>query len=141
MPEPIGRTPDKAAIRALDAEMVAALNARDLDRYMSCLADDVTWMPPGRPAVSGKVSVSVFVSALFEIPDFSVAHRPIAIEVSDGGDLAVMTYAYEFTTTDSRGVAVAENGKDLSVLRKVDGVWKLLIDMWNSDTAVENDPE
>jgi len=132
-------TPDQAAIRALDAEMVAALNARDLDHYMSCLAEDATWMPPSGPAVAGKPAIRDLVSELLEIPDFTVAHHPIAIEVARSGDLAFLSYAYEFTVTDSAGTAVTETGKDISIFRKVDGAWKLFIDIWNADSPPANE--
>jgi uncharacterized protein (TIGR02246 family) len=139
MPKPIARPPDQAAIRALDAEMVAALNARDFDRYMSCLSGDATWMPPNQPAIGGKAAIGELVSDLFDIPDFIVAHYPTAIEVSDSGDLAVMTYTYEFTVTDSEGTAVTEKGKDVSVFKKVDGAWRLFMDMWSPDSPPANE--
>jgi C_GCAxxG_C_C family probable redox protein/uncharacterized protein (TIGR02246 family) len=132
-------TAAQAAIRALDGEMVAALDARDLGRYMSHLAEDATWMPPNLSAVTGRSAIRELVSELLEIPDFTVAHHPLAIEVSHGGDLAFMTYAFEFTVKDENGTAATEKGKDVSVFKKVDGSWKLIIDMWNTDGPPASD--
>jgi uncharacterized protein (TIGR02246 family) len=137
----VDSTADQAAIREVDREMVAALNARDVDRYLSHLAEDATWMPPNQPAVVGKAAIRELVSHLLEIPNFTVAHHPRTLEVSLSGDLGCMSYTYEFTVKDAKGTAVTEKGKDISVYKKVGDSWKLLIDMWNSDAPEANEPE
>lgn len=126
-------TVDQAAIRALDREMVAALNARDVNRYMNALAEDATWMPPNQPAVVGSGAIRKLVSQLCEIPDYTVAHHPRTVEISSSGDLAYLFYTYAFTVKDADGTAITEKGKDLSIFRRVGGSWRLVIDMWNSD--------
>jgi len=124
---------DEAAIRALDREMVAALNGRDVDRYLGFLAEDAIWMPPNHPAVVGKAAIRKLVSQLCEIPDYTVAHHPRSIEVSRDGDLACLSYAYAFTVKSPDGTTVTEKGKDVSVFRRVGDSWELVIDIWNSD--------
>lgn len=131
---------DQAVIRALDTEMVAALNARDIDRYMNCLAEDAVWMPPNAPVVVGKAAIRDLVSQLFEVPEYTVAHHLLTIKVSRSGDMAYLVYAYEFAVEDATGNPVMEKGKDISVFEKVDGSWKLTIDMWNSDAPAVAEP-
>jgi len=128
-----GSGPDEAAIRTLDTEMVAALNGRDVDRYLGFLSEDAIWMPPNRPAVVGKAAIRELVSKLIEIPDYTVAHHPRSIEVSRGGDLAYLSYEYEFTVKSADGATVTERGKDVSVFRREGGSWELVIDIWASD--------
>jgi len=130
---------DKTAIRELDREMVDALNARDIDRYLSFFADEAIWMPPNSPAVVGKASIRELVSQLLEIPDYTVTHHPHTIKVSISGDLAYLFYVYEFLVKEAKGETVIERGKDISVFEKIDGSWKLVIDMWNSDTPLGNE--
>jgi uncharacterized protein (TIGR02246 family) len=136
-----GTTADDAAIRAVDAQMVAALNARDVDRWLGYFADNATMMPPNEPAVVGKAAIRKLVSGLLEIPSFAVAHHPGTLEVSRSGDLAYISYAYELTVKDAKGTPVTEKGKDISVYKKVGASWKLLIDMWSSDSPAVATPQ
>lgn len=59
---------DEAHIRRVDAQLVEALNARDLDRWLSLFAPDAELMPPGAPAPVGRAAIHQFVGELFTIP-------------------------------------------------------------------------
>ncbi len=123
---------DEAAIRAVDSQMVAALHARDLDRWLGFLAEDARMMPPDAPVVEGKTAIRELIAGLLSLPEFSVTHHPGAITVGRGGDLAYISYAYELTVPDAQGGSITETGKDISVFRKqTDGSWKLVVDMWS----------
>lgn len=136
-PEPAeSSVADDAAIRTLDRDMVAALNARDVDRYLGFLAEDAIWLPPSQPAVEGKAAIRKLVSELCRIRDYTVVHDPRRIMISHDGDLAYLYYEYEFTVKNADGTTVTEKGKDLSVFRKVGASWLLVIDMWNSNAPV-----
>lgn len=132
---PVSPTADEAAIREVDSQMMSALNARDLERWLSYLADNATIMPPNEPAVVGRVAIRKLSSGLLALPSFAVAHQPGTLEVSRSGDLAYITYSYEFVVKDSQGKPVTEKGKDVSIYKKVDGSWKLLIDMWSPNSG------
>jgi len=125
---------DQAAISAIDSQMVAALNARDLETWLGFLTDDAKMMPPNAPTVEGKDAIRQLLEGLLTIPSFTVAHHPGTIVVSRGGDLAYVSYAYELTVIDSQGTPLTEKGKDISVFSKQpDGSWKLVVDMWSPD--------
>lgn len=132
---PTDNAADEAAIRAVDIEMVAALNARDLDTWIGFLAEDARMMPPGSSAVEGKPAIRQLISGLLSLPDFSVVHHPLdSVVVSESGDLAYVSYAYELTVPDDGGGSVTELGKDISVFGKeADGSWRLLVDIWNAN--------
>lgn len=134
-------TAEQAAIRTIDNQMVVALNARELDRWLTFVADDASMMPPNGAAVVGKEAIRAMLSELMAIPTFSVIHHPGAVEVSRSADMAYVRYSYELTMKDANGVAVTEKGKDVSIFRKqAGGSWKLLIDMWSSDTPLAMTP-
>ena len=125
---------DEAAIRTVDGQMVAAINAGDLDRWLGFFTEDAIMLPPNAPAVTGKEAIREFVSDLMASTDFTVSHDLGKVEVSRSGDLAYVSYAYKLTLNDPEGKPVTDRGKDISILKKQpDGMWKVVIDMWSSD--------
>ena len=125
---------DAVAIRKVDAEMVAALNARDVDRWLTFFASDAKMLPPCAPAVVGKEAIRKMIAEYLAPPSFAVAHHLESVVVSKGGDLAYVSYSYAL------GKPVTETGKDISLYRKEsNGSWKLIIDMW-SENQPASDP-
>jgi ketosteroid isomerase-like protein len=47
---------DLRAIERQRHHWIAAVNARDVDRYLDLLTDDIVWLPPGAAALSGKAA-------------------------------------------------------------------------------------
>ncbi len=125
---------DEASIRKTDSDMVAALNARDVDRWLTFFASDAKMMPPGAPPVAGKEAIRKLIAELMTIPNFAVAHHLESVVVSRSGDLAYVSYSFELTVKDAKGQPVTERGKDISVYKKEsDGSWKLAVDMWSEN--------
>ncbi len=125
---------DEAAIRRVDAGLVAALNTRDVDRWLSFFAPDAKMMPPGALPIEGKEAIRNFIGELLTLPDFFVAHHLQSVEVSRCGDLAWVSYSYELTVKDPSGKPVTEKGKDISIYRKQsDRSWKVVVDMWSGN--------
>ena len=62
---------ERAAIQTVDSQMVSALNGRDLERWLSFLADDASMLPPNAPAVTGKSAIRTLLSELMAIPNGS----------------------------------------------------------------------
>lgn len=121
---------DVEQIRRADAEMVAALHAGDVDRWLSYFADDGAMWPHCEPRVVGKDAVREYIQGFLTMPTFAVVHNIESIVVGSGGDLAYVTYTYQM------GDPVVEEGKDLTIYRKNSaGEWKLVIDMWSTDAA------
>jgi uncharacterized protein (TIGR02246 family) len=130
------RPAEQEAIRAVDAELVAALNARDIDRWLRCFAADARMMPPGASPVAGKKAIREFIAGLLTIPSFSVAHHLETVEVSRSGDMAWVSYSYELTIRDASGNPFVDKGKDVTVYRKADGgAWQVVVDMWSENAA------
>jgi len=75
---PDTREADERAIREIDIEGSKAAAAKDMERYMSCYADDASVFEPGKPVVTGKDAIRKGVDALFAIPGFSF----IAVQLS-----------------------------------------------------------
>ena len=129
------RSADERAIRKVDSEMVAALNVRDVDQWLSHFADDARMLPPGEPPVIGKDAIRKLIEGYLALPTFAVAHHLESVVVATSGDLAYDTYSYEM------GKPVVESGKDVSLYRKgPDGSWKLIIDMWSENSSASSPP-
>ena len=67
-------------------------------------------------------------------PTATVIQKDGPVEVARSGDLAYVTGTYELSETDAKGKPMTDKGKYLEVWKKqVDGNWKCVIDMFNSD--------
>ncbi len=119
---------DEAAINRVDAEMVTALNTRDVGRWLSHFVDDAEMWPPCAPRIVGKDEIRHEIELYLASPTFVVAHHIEKVVVAKSADLAYVTYTYEM------GDPVTEAGKDVTLYRRDnDGAWKVAIDMWNTD--------
>jgi uncharacterized protein (TIGR02246 family) len=68
-------------------QWTAAVNARDVDRYLELLTEDIVWLPPGQPALSGRRAFESWVRPFFE--RFSYEFVITEAEVQLAGDWAV----------------------------------------------------
>src|SRR5262245_28364595 len=120
--------PDERAIREVHSTWIAAVNAGDLVRLLSLMADDVVFLNPGQACSAGRDGFS---------PSFSVAHQQSRIhciseleEVVVVGEVAY-TRAQDSLSVTPRagGGAVQLAGHRLTVYRKQpDGRWLLARD-------------
>ena len=139
MNKTIAVSAEQTEIRALDAQMVRALNAGDFSRWYGFMADDVVFMPANEDAIAGKAAVQKWMGEALGNRKIHVVHHLSAVEVSRGGDIAYTSYEFEFVFTDSDGKTATVKGKDLSVFRKqADGSWKLARDMWSANREATN---
>lgn len=126
---------EEAAIRQVDSDIVAAINAYNIDALLAFYAEDAWMLLPGAPPVVGKGAIrdlgNAFVSA-----GVVVTHNLEEVVVSKGGDLAYISYSYELSFTDPEGSPITEKGKDITIYKKAtDGSWKLAIDMGGENEA------
>ena len=126
-------TTEVAAIRRVDTELLAALNARDIDRWLSHFAADAKLLPPGSTPVEGRDAIARFIAGLLTIPKFEMTQYGHEVQVSKAGDMAWVTYGHELTIGDSMGRPAREAAKNLTIYRKESGRWKVAVDMWNDD--------
>jgi ketosteroid isomerase-like protein len=59
----------------------------------------------------------------------------VVATVSDSGDLGVLKFTYQMSYTDPKGKKAADHGTSLTVLKKVNGQWKVLYDTNASEVA------
>ena len=119
---------EEEAIIEVDEAMVAVLNQRDVETWLTYWAEDGSMWPHCAPRVRGKKAIGEYIQGFVSIPTFVVTDDLETVVVADSGELGYVTYSYRI------GNPLLEAGKDLSVFRKDKaGYWKLYIDMWSTD--------
>ncbi len=132
---------DEHAIRELDAEMLKATTAKDLERLLSHFADDASIFPPNAPIAAGKAAIRAVWTQMLAAPGLNLTWQTTTVEASRGSDLGYLEGTYEITMNHPKGTAVTDHGKWVSVVKKSpDGKWKVVSDIWNSNQPPPGTP-
>lgn len=122
------------AIRAKDQAFTAAMVAGDIESVMAQYADEAIVLPPGAPMQKGSQAVrDNFAPWLSASPPSSMTLDSETITVASSGDYAHAVGTFTISGTDPNGVEYSDTGKYVTVWRNVDGDWKMVADIWNSD--------
>jgi uncharacterized protein (TIGR02246 family) len=119
-------------IHELTKGWIEAVKAKDVDRLLSLVTDDVVFLPPGGSPLKGKGAVGDLYRSLFTQFDVDQAATNEEIEVT--GDWAFAWGAEILTLSPSGGgPPVRLRGKGLVILRRQhDGSWKFARGINNS---------
>lgn len=117
-----------AALQAIEhqrKQWIAAVNARDVDRYLEVLTEDIVWLPPGQPALSGRGAFESWVRPFFErfIYEFALLEPDVQI----AGDWAVErgTFQTQMRSLDD-GRSGQHSGRYLVLWRREsDDTWRI----------------
>ena len=115
----------------IQAELIAAFEARDPVRIASLYADDATFVTPGREPIAGRNAVAEVMAEDLKDPGFSLDLLGQATGVAASGDLAYArgTFQASFTNPQSKQVN-SIGGTFLQIFRKRgDGSWEVLEDI------------
>lgn len=134
-------TANNSDVQAGDAERAIArqneafrANARagNLDRLMDYYSDSAVIMPPNAPAAAGRDAVRQVWSSFIGMG--TVDLRLTTDDVSQSCDMASERGSYELTVTPKEGGApVHDIGKYVVVWRKLNGQWRAVTDIFNSN--------
>lgn len=126
---PDTRAADEAAIRALDAKWVQAVQAKDVSQFLNFYADDASVFVPDSPVATGKDAISAAWTALVNTPGFSLTFAPSKVVVSKSGDLAYEIGDFSMTFNDKKGKPQTSKAKYIVIwARQADGSWKAVVD-------------
>ena len=126
--------PENAAVTAIlerYQHWMRSIRARDLDAILDLYADDATYMPPGKPAFSGKQALREIWSSYLQRDGFVASYFP-TIQLSAAGDMAYDIGRYQISM-EKEGRPVAFEGKYVVVWKLVDGLWKAVVDIDNDN--------
>ena len=120
---------EQTALMTVDREW--SQTTKDLDKFMSYFASDATVYATGAPAVTGTDGIRKAVGEMLTAPGMSLSWTASKAVVSAGGDLGYTVGAYEMASPGG-----TEKGKYVTNWKKVDGTWKVVEDIFNSDAAL-----
>jgi uncharacterized protein (TIGR02246 family) len=130
-----GRTPasEEAAIRQLDAEWSAALEARDLDRVMTFYAEDASFLVPNQPIIVGAPAIRAWFAERIARPGYRASFVPTEVVVADSLDLAYELGAFRAEVTRDDGATLVSTGKHLVTWKRVGGQWRVAAESISTD--------
>jgi ketosteroid isomerase-like protein len=113
-------------LRDADLDFARQTAARHLEGWMSFFADDASIIHDGQ-AVTGKDALRAFYQPVLANKDFSLTWLPNHAETSKDG-----TLGYTFGEYEARNGTAISHGTYTTVWRRVDGRWKVVLDLGSS---------
>ncbi len=136
--EEVGPSPDEdlAAVSEARNAILAALHNDDLSGIMASLGDAHQTMAPGAPTVPDSEALREWHRNRIDL--FSLQSDHTTEEMILAGDLAIEKWSGQSRlTSKAEGEVVEDSIKGLWIWqRQVDGSWKLMWSIWNSDLPV-----
>lgn len=119
-------TPIDAKIRSEVAEIVAGINAKDIDKATKYDALDLVSMESGRPPSIGAKADHDGLSMAFKYsPDWHLSLVDESVDVAKAGDMAIYRSTYNEDSTRG-GVPYTHTGNFVAGFRlDPDGVWRV----------------
>ncbi len=129
---------EKDAIQSMEDQWIVALQTNDAEKILSFYASDASIMNSNKPIITGLDAIRNSIEAMFA--DTTLIFNTYSgtvdiIEVSATGDLAYARGKQEVTVKTKDG-QVIDKGKWVDVLKKIDGQWKVIVTIGNSDLPV-----
>jgi ketosteroid isomerase-like protein len=130
---------EEDAIRKLEADWTVLNQKRDIAKVMEMYAPDAIIMAPGQNVTTDletlrKQFESMFADTNMLWDTFSWTSEKV--EVSASGDLAYIKGSNTFKMKTPNGI-IEEADKGVDIWRKIDGKWKCVLTIWNSNKPTE----
>jgi len=90
---------------------------------------------PAARRVSGRAAVRSAWAAILKAPNLSLTFESSKVVVSSAGDLAIATGPYQLGMDGPKGQRIEDAGKFVEVWTRVNGEWKVLGNIFNSDKS------
>jgi len=128
---------DRNAVERATAAFHQALRANDLETFMSYVAEDVLFMPPGEPPVRGREAVRRWMTgflAQYRTSSLTLADREVLV----GSGWAVELGKFEWALQPAAGgAAVVDRGNYMQAWkRQLDGTWRFAREVYNSSVPL-----
>ena len=115
---------DERAIRDLVSTWISAANARDTQKVLSLMADDVVFLVAGQKPMRK----TEFVAGQAALKDGAIKAKSEIQEIKIFGDWAYIWTKLSVVTTPPGGPSGSRAGNTLSILQKRNGKWVLFRD-------------
>ena len=133
---PVDQAAIGAAIDAITPAFFAAVAARDSNGVANMYSDDAHLLVPNMPRADGKEAIRQAWIGFMATPGMELTGASNTKLISEAGDMVVELGTYVFKFQDKTGMAQTDNGKYVTVYKKVNGEWKIVVDTFNSDMPI-----
>lgn len=125
---------ERAAVVQVSQQFQDGINASNVDAVAGLYASDFTLMPNAAETIRTTDALRTYLTGFTQagIKDLKITSEKL--ELAASGDLAVDVGTYAGTAQSPAGPAPF-SGRYVVALRKVDGAWKLVLDMDNLPIA------
>ena len=123
-------TTEKSAIEKLIFSYQDALNASDVSKVIELYTKNGVLMPNSAPTADGAGQIKGFYQYVFDNFSYMLQFSIIEIEVSGNYAFARSTSKGSFIIK-AKGQTIPDENRELFVLEKVDGKWKIAVYMFN----------
>lgn len=124
------------AVDGIVTAMMAGCAARDTNAIVALYADDARLMPPHVPQAVGKDAIRQAWVGFLSVPGMELTGSLTDKTITEAGDMVVGVGDYVFRWQDASGKTQTDTGKFTHVYRKVNGEWRIVLDMFSSDLPV-----
>ena len=126
------REVDEAAVRGWFDTYIHSVTSGDFEAYLDSWSEDMVFLPPGQPALSGKKALAEFASAILE-NDVEIDHRIEEIVVDRDFAYARLEVKERFTPKTGGGSFEIDIKSVFVFRRQADGSWLGSRCIWNSN--------
>ena len=120
----------RASLRQADSAYTRAGVSKDRNALIALYAPDAVMYPTGEATATGVAAIGKFADDALKDPKFSIAFKPISVEVSSDGTMGYTLNDADVTATGPNGKPMTQHIRDFHVWRKQpDGTWKLAVDI------------
>lgn len=118
-----------AALLQVDRDFAKTGAAKNIDIFMSFVAEDVRYYSAGVMR-TGKLPFREGWAKGFSDPNWSITWAPLYAEASQSADLGYTTGSFEIHDRSADGTPVVRKGSYVTIWRKQpDGTWKVALDI------------
>lgn len=126
-------------IRSIEDQWTEAIKEVDVDKIIGFFATEAVSMPDGKPIIIGLQSIRSKIESQFADTTilFDTYSATIdTIEVSASGDLAY-SRGHDEIFIKTKDTLVNVPGKWIDIYKKINGQWKVIVSIGNSDKPLD----
>ena len=120
------------AFTSICQQFQKSFNQGDVEGLASLYLEDAKILPPNMDLIEGKDTIQTFWQGALDMGIKSYTAE--MIEVESSGNLGFLVGKYTVFGNENQ---VINKGKVLTVLKNIDGKWKIYRDMFNSNIPLE----
>lgn len=121
------------SIASANQNFMDAFSRADAAGIAALYTEDAKLLPPGSPMMSGKEAIQSFWQGVMDM-GLKEARLDI-VEVESQGNLAYEISRFTLSGQQPGGESILLMGKYVVVWKNEGGLWKLHVDIWNTDEA------